>query len=79
MHLPRTADFGFAIRPPDERPVTRLGTLDFMAPEVAGSGLHPTGHIVPHSLRPRYSYAADVWSFGIMVYELLHMETPFGK
>jgi len=32
--LLRLADFGLAIDMTDERPVSRLGTLDYMAPEV---------------------------------------------
>jgi aurora kinase len=30
----KLADFGLAINNKDERPVTRAGTLDYMAPEV---------------------------------------------
>jgi serine/threonine protein kinase len=29
------ADFGLAVNANEERPVTRLGTLDYMAPEVS--------------------------------------------
>jgi serine/threonine protein kinase len=32
------ADFGLAVNHLLERPVTRLGTLDYMAPEVWGCG-----------------------------------------
>ncbi|CAG9465558.1 unnamed protein product [Pedinophyceae sp. YPF-701] len=69
-------DFGFAIKPAVHRPITRLGTKEFMAPEVERSGSHPTGHVVPRALRRGYSFSADVWSFGMCVFELLHGRTP---
>lgn len=41
------------------------GSLRYMAPEVASS-------------RP-YNMSADVYSFGILLHQILSMETPFGK
>lgn len=35
----KLADFGLAINVDKERPVTRAGTLDYMAPEVSISGV----------------------------------------
>ncbi len=34
------ADFGLSIDATEERPVTRAGTLDYMAPEVCTASLH---------------------------------------
>lgn len=57
-------DFGFARSlPKDHRAYTNCGTLGYSAPEV----LKGQGH----------SYAADIWSYGIMLYELLTGTLPF--
>ena len=42
---------------------TYCGTLDYMAPEVI--------------LRKEYDCAADLWSLGILIYEMLHGDIPF--
>ncbi|CAG9462696.1 unnamed protein product [Pedinophyceae sp. YPF-701] len=76
----KLCDFGYAIVPSDQqRPVTRLGTVEFMAPEVVTSGVHPTtGNVLPRDLRTPYGFACDVWSYGVTIFELLHGITPFG-
>ncbi|CAG9462061.1 unnamed protein product [Pedinophyceae sp. YPF-701] len=75
----KLCDFGFAMAPVGEqRPVTRLGTVEFIAPEVAGSGAHCTGNTLPRELREGYDAACDVWSYGVTLFELLHGRTPFG-
>lgn len=63
---PKVLDFGFA--KPDAtsataRNLTLCGSMDYMAPEIL---LHE-----PHDQR------VDVWSFGIIMYELLLGKTPF--
>lgn len=40
-----------------------VGSPLYMAPEVLFNN--------------RYSYASDIYAFGIMYYELLHMATPY--
>ncbi|CAG9463785.1 unnamed protein product [Pedinophyceae sp. YPF-701] len=75
----RVADFGFAIDVSKYRPTTRLGTLEFMAPEVVTSGRQRDGSTLPRDKRKPYDFGADVWSVGIIVYELLVGQTPFAR
>ncbi|KAG2452835.1 hypothetical protein HYH02_002181 [Chlamydomonas schloesseri] len=67
----RVADFGVAINLNDERAVTRAGTADYMAPEVERCPLkvHPSDN--KNNPQLGYSTAADVWSIGILAYELM--------
>ena len=58
-------DFGFSKRIPglSQRTHTNCGTIGYVAPEViAGTG---------------YSLSADIWSFGILLVELLTGQLPF--
>ncbi len=55
---------GFAKKTKD-RSFTKLGTLDFMAPEIlAGSG---------------YSSKIDIWAFGILICELISGQSPLAN
>lgn len=58
----KLADFGFA-KIVKERTYTICGTPDYIAPEI----LLSKGH----------NYAADWWSLGILLYELIVGYTPF--
>lgn len=59
----KLGDFGLAIDALEERPLTRVGTVEFMAPEVAAlSRTERTEH---------YNSQVDVWSFGILLRELV--------
>ena len=51
-------DFGFAKKLGKERTFTNCGTIGYVAPEVL---LGQTG----------YGFAADLWSYGILITELL--------
>lgn len=60
-------DFGFALKLKDsrgERTRTNCGTASYAAPEVL--------------MGTSYSYKADIWSFGILICELIGGFTPFG-
>jgi len=75
----KVADFGLCIDTGVERPVTRLGTLDYMAPEVL---------LCPDKALPEdnknlvdVAYAAEVdsWACGVLAYELLVGAPPFAR
>ncbi|CAG9318341.1 unnamed protein product [Blepharisma stoltei] len=59
----KLVDFGLSKVIGDERACTTCGSPEYMAPEVIR--------------KQAYSYSADWWSFGILVYELFHGYTPF--
>ncbi|KAK9834350.1 hypothetical protein WJX84_004182, partial [Apatococcus fuscideae] len=73
------ADFGLSINARAERPVTRAGTLDYMAPEVL---------VCPEKSRPDenkdkqllgYTALVDAWAMGILAFELIVGRPPFEK
>jgi protein kinase X len=60
----KLADLGFCKRvAPGERTYTTCGTSDYMAPEVM--------------LSQGYDQSADLWAFGVFVFELLAGHAPF--
>jgi len=76
------ADLGFAINTTLQRPVTQLGTMHFMAPEIcsvrsASDGSRTLRSSVPRGERPAYGPAVDVWAIGCIAYELLTSEPLF--
>ena len=58
----KICDFGWCAVGDTERS-TYCGTLDYMAPEILAAGT--------------YSNKVDIWSLGILLYEILHGATPF--
>ncbi|KAK9815326.1 hypothetical protein WJX72_001838 [[Myrmecia] bisecta] len=75
----KLADFGLSIDATEERPVTRAGTLDYMAPEVL---------VCPEKSRPEenkekmllgYNAMVDAWAMGILAFELIVGHPPFEK
>ena len=58
----KIADFGFSVKCLTEISDIFIGTPEYMTPE----GL----------LNQVYSLKTDIWSFGIIIYELLHGYTP---
>ncbi|MEW5301362.1 MAG: hypothetical protein WDW36_004225 [Sanguina aurantia] len=74
----KITDFGLACNSQEERPVTRLGTLDYMAPEVLCC---PDKHN-PDDNKDRaeltYDTSVDAWAMGVLAYELVVGRPPFG-
>ncbi|KAG2438884.1 hypothetical protein HYH02_010681 [Chlamydomonas schloesseri] len=73
----KLCDFGVSICLHEERAVTRTGSADYMAPEVTVCPLKhlPEDHKGNASMA--YTSAVDVWSVGVLVYDMLVGFTPF--
>ena len=61
--LIKLCDFGWAKELTMENRYTFCGTVEYMAPEIVGS--------------EKYDYSVDIWSLGILLYELLMGHSPF--
>ena len=61
--LLKLCDFGWAKELIVNNRSTFCGTVEYMAPEIVGS--------------EKYDYSVDVWSLGILLYELLMGHSPF--
>jgi len=76
----KLADFGFAVNQRHKRALSRVGTTDFMAPEMIMIG---NGHYkvfrdqMPREIRRPYDHSVDVWAIGVMAYELVTRNAPF--
>ena len=66
VHVKLT-DFGTAVLVPQSGIVKVIGTRNYQAPETQ-----------LENVRPRYSYAVDVFAFGLFLYELLTGKKAFG-
>lgn len=69
------ADFGLASRL-DEQPTDPCGTLNYMSPEILEAGIARDAHVTDRELRV-FGPACDIWSTGIVAYELCAGELPF--
>ncbi|KAI0970439.1 serine/threonine-protein kinase [Xylaria arbuscula] len=61
----KLADFGFSTHCPENSRTTVCGTLDYMAPEMI------------HSPGEAYDNTVDLWSLGVMAYEMIMGTPPF--
>eukprot|EP00899_Mesostigma_viride_P005344 jgi/Mesvir1/14810/Mv05446-RA.1 len=68
---PRLGDFGLGINFLQGDVTQRVGTLDYMAPEVV---IHSTRN---GNSNPPYTYKIDTWAVGILSYEMLTGRPPF--
>jgi cGMP-dependent protein kinase 1 len=67
----KLTNYGFSAHPSSEknyRTFTIVGTPHYMAPEVFAGGIGEG-----------YTASVDIWSLGIMLYELLSGKLPFGE
>lgn len=63
----KISDFGWSVHAPTHRRATLCGTLDYLPPEMIGSG----------SKEKWYDEKVDLWSLGVLTYEFLVGEAPF--
>ena len=68
------ADFGLSLDCGRERPATRLGTLDYMAPEVLRC---PDKDVHAPPGPQLYDGKVDSWAMGILAFEVLVGRAPF--
>ena len=73
----KLADLGAAIDMREERPVSRLGTLDYMAPEVLRCPDKKGATENKDRADLEYGVAVDNWAIGVLAFELITGSPPF--
>ena len=59
----KLCDFGWSVYLHNNKRVTFCGTVEYMAPEIVKN--------------EGYDFSIDVWSLGVLLYELIHSHSPF--
>ena len=59
----KLCDFGWSVYLNNNKRETFCGTVEYMAPEIVKN--------------ESYDYSIDVWSLGVLLYELIHSHSPF--
>ena len=59
----KLCDFGWSVKLKDNKRTTFCGTVEYMAPEIIK--------------KQEYDETIDVWSLGVLLYELVHSYSPF--
>lgn len=73
----KLADFGLSIVRSEENPVTRVGTVDYMAPEVVRCPRKRYPDEWKDRLDLVYTASVDIWALGVLVFELVIGHAPF--
>ena len=59
----KLCDFGWSVKLKDNKRTTFCGTVEYMAPEIIK--------------KQEYDETIDIWSLGVLLYELVHSYSPF--
>ena len=59
----KLCDFGWSVKLNDDKRTTFCGTVEYMAPEIIK--------------KQKYDESIDIWSLGVLLYELVHSYSPF--
>ena len=62
-HILKLCDFGWSVKLNNNKRTTFCGTVEYMAPEIIK--------------KQKYDESIDVWSLGVLLYELVHSYSPF--
>eukprot|EP00873_Tetraselmis_striata_P019470 jgi/Tetstr1/439734/TSEL_028153.t1 len=74
----KLADFGVVVNKFEERPVSRAGTVQYMAPEIVDNPLKNGPDDFKDQQELWYDEKVDIWSAAVVIYEVLYGVPPFG-